>query len=526
MMIKETGQMNNSELETSVELVFQTALTQTQNQPNLAHFHQILLQAYQRLHQPMRIAIVGLIKAGKSTLMNALLGESVVATGKVEATFNVNWLKYNQTPSVTIHFKNQRPPETKSFEELQVVTLRAEENQDYLLSIKYIEVGYPNRILQTFNLIDTPGLDSFYKEDSQNTVDFLQLHGQELTKITQTEASNADAVMYLFSQSISTKDKDLMEIFAGSSINQATPINAIGVLTKVDSYWSDYDNPRVGAEKVIKRLSEHPQVKRLFYTISPICGLLALGAQTLTIEEFKILIELAKLPSDLLESKLRVEERFTQREYAEITISPTRRKLVWDRLGQYGVWLACSLINQGINDLESLSPELLKSSGVSQLKELIISHFGHRAFLIKLNSALREINTAYFQERYKLSEKEKELIEVIVGKFEEIEANDLGFSEFKILRDYYDQKLDFDEDETQQLIQITGEYGVEVFHRLGLQNQSTNQEMGNIALKRMQYWQSRATDYLGTDGNSITASSILARSYERILYQIRSRISK
>jgi hypothetical protein len=73
-------------------------------------------------------------------------------------------------------------------------------------------------------------------------------------------------------------------------------------------------------------------------------------------------------------------------------------------------------------------------------------------------------------------------------------------------------------------LQVTGEYGVDVFHRLGLQNQCTDQEMSNIALKRMQYWQSRATDYLGTDGNSIAASSILARSYERILYQIRAKI--
>lgn len=164
-----TGQMDNTNLKKTVESVFESALIQTANQPALQDFHQILEQAYHRLHQPMRVAIVGLIKAGKSTLMNALLGEQVVATGTVEATFNINWFKYDSKPSIIVHFKDKRSPETKSLAQLQALTLRAQENQDYLLSIEYIEVRYPNDILKTFNLIDTPGLDSYYEDDSANT---------------------------------------------------------------------------------------------------------------------------------------------------------------------------------------------------------------------------------------------------------------------------------------------------------------------------------------------------------------------
>jgi ribosome biogenesis GTPase A len=131
----------------------------------------------------MRVAIVGLIKAGKSTLMNSLLGEAVVATGTVEATFNVNCLKYNSQSSLLVHFKDGRPPESKSFEELQTLSIRAKEHQEYLLSIKYIEVGYPNEILRTLSLIDTPGLESYYKDDSDNTLEFLKLHGRDVAAI-------------------------------------------------------------------------------------------------------------------------------------------------------------------------------------------------------------------------------------------------------------------------------------------------------------------------------------------------------
>ena len=513
--------MDNAYLKQTVESIFNSALARTANQAALQDFHHILQQSYQRLHQPMRVAIVGLIKAGKSTLMNALLGEQVVATGTVEATFNINWFKYAPDSSIIVHFKDKRSPETKSIAELQALTLRAQENQDYLLSIKYIEVRYPNEILKTFNLIDTPGLGSFYEADSDNTKDFLQLHGEELTAITQKEATKADAVMYLFSQSVSMTGKNIMETFAGSTLNGTTPINAIGVLTKVDSYWSDYDKPMEGAARIVSRLSEHPQLKRLFYNISPIYGLLASGAQTLTEEEWKILQELTQVPPDFLESKLSDWERFTEREYPEISVSPAKRLLLWQKLGQYGVWLAYSLIRQGTNELATLKTELLNSSGVSELKHLIVSHFGHRAFLIKLNTALQEINSAYFQQRHLLPETAREILEDIVGEFELIEANDSSFAEFKVLRDYYDQKLDFDEAETEQLLQITGEYGTDTNGRLGLPQSCSQQEKIAVALKRMQYWQERASDYLGTEPNSVAAADILARSYEKILYKVK-----
>lgn len=265
-------------LEQEVDRLFQWALTQTANQHSLRDFKYLLKCCQERLHQPMRVAIIGVIKAGKSTLMNALLGEKIVATGAVEATFNVNWLKYGETRRLKVYFKDKnRPPEEKSFSELAVLTLRPEKYQKYLLSIKYIEVFYPSSILKNFNLIDTPGLKSVYKEDSEKTQEFLQLHGEELSEITQQEAANADAVLYLFSQGFSTGDAETVQAFQGPLASNATPINAIGVLTKVDIYATNLEvsDPLEAGKKIASRLSQNSQVSRLLYTIYPICGLLA-----------------------------------------------------------------------------------------------------------------------------------------------------------------------------------------------------------------------------------------------------------
>jgi ABC-type uncharacterized transport system ATPase component len=97
--------MDEATLEQRVEAVFQFAFGCTVNRPGLTKLHQKLIECYQPLNQPMRLAIVGMIKAGKSTLMNALLGEEVVATGTVEATFNVNFLQYGDRPSLRVFYR-------------------------------------------------------------------------------------------------------------------------------------------------------------------------------------------------------------------------------------------------------------------------------------------------------------------------------------------------------------------------------------------------------------------------------------
>jgi len=515
--------MNEFSLEKKVNKLFKSAFRLTQNEPSLKDFHELLQQCHNRLQQPMRVAIVGKIKAGKSTMMNALLGEALVATGSVEATFNINWLKYGDSKTLKVHFKDSRPPETKSLEQLTDITVRADENRDYLLNVKYIEVFYPNQILKSFNLIDTPGLQSYYKDDSQNTVDFLQLHGDKLTEITQNEAQGADALLYLFSHSLAMDDSEIVKMFQGPVVGQATPINAIGVLTKVETYNSDpnVSQPMEAAEKVCKRLSAHPKVRDLFYTVYPTCGLLALGAQTLTDEEWEILKNLAKLPQERMESLIANVKRFCNREYEDVPIPSTQRQQVLNRLGKYGVWLAYTFICSGINQKSKLIEELFQSSGVPQLRQLIISHFGHRAYLIKLGTVLQQISTAYFREVPNFKGKPLEIIEKIGGQFEELQIQEHGFSELQVLRNYYENRLNFDDSEVQQLLHVTGEYGISCAKRLGLEESANIEEMIPVVSGRMNYWRQKATDYFGNDNISIAAADVLTRSYEHILYRIK-----
>jgi hypothetical protein len=314
-------------------------------------------------------------------------------------------------------------------------------------------------------------------------------------------------------------------MFQGPAVGQATPINAIGVLTKVDSYWSDpnVSEPMEAGNRICQRLSSHPQIRNILYTIYPTCGLLAFGAQTLTKDEWQILTRLAELlPEERMHKLIKDVRRFCDRDYSnELSIPPIQqRQQLYNRLGQYGIWLAYTLIRSGVNNQAKLTDELLKRSGVPQLRDLIISHFGHRSYLIKLGKVLREINVASFQTRQNLQGKQRQIVEEIFGLFEALEAQEHGFAELRILRNFYEKKLNFDAHEVKQLLEVTGEFGTSCSERLGLGEGATIEEMLSVAKERMHYWQERESDYLGSDRISTNAAGVLARSYERILYRL------
>src|ERR1700758_5423277 len=56
-----------------------------------------------RLRSPVRVAVVGRVKAGKSTLVNALLGQRVAPTDVSECTKVVTWFHYGHPERMEVH---------------------------------------------------------------------------------------------------------------------------------------------------------------------------------------------------------------------------------------------------------------------------------------------------------------------------------------------------------------------------------------------------------------------------------------
>src|SRR4029077_618450 len=81
------------------------------NDPAYRHrpdVHNELERIGHRLNQPIRIALAGTLKSGKSTLVNALVGEDIAPTDATEATRIVTWFRNGPPPKVTANPRGGR----------------------------------------------------------------------------------------------------------------------------------------------------------------------------------------------------------------------------------------------------------------------------------------------------------------------------------------------------------------------------------------------------------------------------------
>ena len=102
-----TGPAAPTRLRDAVRTVLQHGVTVYRDRPVSLRWLQHHLD---RLDEPLRLAMAGKVKAGKSTLLNALVGEAIAATDAGECTRVVTWYVDGHAPSVALHPRDGGPP--------------------------------------------------------------------------------------------------------------------------------------------------------------------------------------------------------------------------------------------------------------------------------------------------------------------------------------------------------------------------------------------------------------------------------
>lgn len=122
----------------------------------------------------LKVAVLGQMKRGKSSFINALLGAEIVPTGVLPVTAIITEIKYATAPTATIIYSADNVREQVNLDALSEYITEAG-NPGNKKQVVSVEISYPSPFLENGTvLIDTPGIGSTHAHNTQTTESYLQ----------------------------------------------------------------------------------------------------------------------------------------------------------------------------------------------------------------------------------------------------------------------------------------------------------------------------------------------------------------
>jgi hypothetical protein len=455
------------------------------------------LEAYaRRLGEPLRVAVAGMVKAGKSTLLNAVIGEEIAPTDAGECTKVVTWYRYRDTPRITLHPVEGEPrglPVKRAGGRL-VFDLGATPAEE----VDRLVVDWPARGLRDLTLIDTPGIASLSGDVSARSTNFLT---------PQDAPSEADAVVYLM-RHLHATDLNFLEAFKDTAAGQSGTVNALAVLSRADEIGAGRIDSLLSAGDIAERYRRDGTLRSLALGVVPIAGLLAQSARTLRQSEFTALQELAKLDRSERERMLLSADRFA-RPIAGLQAGPEVRAALLERFGLFGIRLSTALIRGGISEPTALAHELARRSGLDELLGLMSGQFQARAAQLKARTALAGVEAL-------LLERPRAGTERVAASLERIQAGAHEFRELRLLATARTTGLDLPKELAAEAERLIGGRGMLPALRLGLPEDTSSETLRAEALACLPRWRTLAENPM-TDRTAAEACQIVVRSCEAVL---------
>jgi hypothetical protein len=459
-----------------------------------------LLETYsRRLEEPLRVAIAGMVKAGKSTLLNAIIGEEIAPTDTAECTRIVTWYRYADTPRVTL-YPVEGEPQDLPIRRIDG-RLLLDVGEAHAEEVDRLVVDWPSKSLRNITLIDTPGIASVSEEVSARSTRFLT---------PEDAPSEADAIVYLM-RHMHASDLNFLDSFRDTTAGHSGTVNALAVLSRADEIGAGRIDSLLSARVIAERYRNDDRMRALTLGIVPVAGLLAQSARSLRETEFSALVELARLERADRERLFVSVDRFA-RGTEPASVSSEVRTALLDRFGLFGIRLATALLRGGIADSTVLAHELARRSGLDELLRLIAAQFHARASLLKARAALVAVESL-------LRERPRAGTEELSASVERIQASAHEFREMRLLATARTAGLALSPELTAEAERIIGGSGVELPHRLGLPDSASADELRDSALGHLRRWRSLAENPL-TDSVAAEACRIVVRSCEAAFAEV------
>lgn len=187
----------------------------------------------EHLNAPLMIMVMGEFSTGKSTFINAMVGEEVAAVNATPTTAVITKLCYGNQDKILVHYTDgtEKEFEKEAFKQLTAKTGKVDEDKAHE-AIEYVERQMPLDMLQYVTIIDSPGLNDINEKHSDTTKKFV---------------NNADTVFWMFNalHAGSKTEVDAMETLTP----RLKPIAIINMMDEIDEEEDDpqefLDNLRV-----------------------------------------------------------------------------------------------------------------------------------------------------------------------------------------------------------------------------------------------------------------------------------------
>ena len=343
------------------------------------------------LVEPLRVAVAGRLKSGKSTLVNALLGRVVAATDVGECTRVVTVFRYG-FPERAVVEPREGPPQDFP------LTLDGRVPEDLPVDAartRAVTVFLTDDRLRSLILIDTPGLASTREAYVAATRELLAIDGASRTAI-----NSADALVFLLSDTVREDDRSVINAFRELfGATNSSAVNAVGVLGRADTVCLDDPDPLAGAARLAVR--HRDLLRPLVSTVLPVVGLWAESARSggLTEHDAGVLRVIASLPRPYREQLLLSGRLFAaapQKSGAGAPGGPAvpaaaDRLRLLRHLGLLGVRRCLEWLDAGERTATGLAARLEAGSGVRALEAEGLGALVRRRDVLKADAALRAL---------------------------------------------------------------------------------------------------------------------------------------